>query len=73
MMYLFLGVFVFKEDVKSCEKIGFKEECIGWVESLCSLLWDNILVWFDIKLSKKYLAVTLCLLPECGVFEWPVS
>lgn len=53
--YLFLGVFVLKEDMKSWEKTGFREESIWCVESLHSLLQDNILVWFEMKLSKNIL------------------
>lgn len=41
--------------MKSCEKTGFREECIWCVESLYSLLRDIILVWFDVKLSKNTL------------------
>lgn len=55
MVYSFSGVFVFKEDVKNCEKTGFREECIWGIESFYSLLWDHILVLFDMKLSKNTL------------------
>lgn len=38
--------------MKSCEKTGFREACIWCVSSLYPILQGNILVWYDMKLSK---------------------